>query len=227
MKVLNNRVAVIIPVYNEAKVLKQALAPLIKQKFSCICINDGSSDASSEILKSLGIESFNHLINLGQGAAIETGFEYVRRNTEKFDYVVTFDSDGQHTVDSILDLLKEITRTNHEVILGSRFLSKFSNVPKIKKVLLRMSSILARVSMRMKITDRHNGLRIFTTQAVLKIYIKESGYAHADDILRQIKKRKMSYSECPVEIKYTVYSKSKGQPLSNIFTILFNNIVRS
>ena len=74
---------------------------------------------------------------------------------------------------------------------------------------------------RIKVTDTHNGLRALSRLAAQKISIHQNRMAHASEIFDEISNNKFSYIEVPVNIKYTEYSKSKGQSSLSFGKILF------
>lgn len=216
------RVVVIVPAFNEGKVLFDTLSPVVQSGYKVVCVDDGSSDnTSSEALRA-GAIIIRHQLNLGQGAALETGLEYLRRNFQIFDYAVTFDGDGQHDLACITDMVKTIQISHADVVLGTRFGSLAFQGGRIKSFLLKLSARVAKKSLGVNVSDRHNGLRLFSREAVMKIKLENLGFGHADEILRKIQEHKLSYVECPVSISYTEYSKSKGQPLINLMNIIFD-----
>lgn len=225
---LQNRVHIIIPCFNEEKVIKQNIKKVLNEGYSVLVIDDGSTDNSIDEIKKTNASLIRHSINLGQGAAIETGLAYLRQIKDSFDFAITYDGDGQHSVADIAKLLKVQRKTHVNVVLGNRFGSntKF-NGGRIKEVLLKTAARLSKVTIGVKVHDRHNGLRLFDKEAVLKIRIKESGYAHADEILRLILENDLRYCEAEVQILYSTYSKRKGQPLYNALNIMFDKIMVS
>ena len=68
---------VLVPAFNEQKVIKDIINSLLKNFSNVIVINDGSNDRTLEIINDLDIKVLSHEINLGVGAAVQTGFDYV------------------------------------------------------------------------------------------------------------------------------------------------------
>ncbi len=215
-------VIILVPCYNEGKIIYETLSNLLREKYTVVVIDDGSFDNTAiEIAKTSAI-ILRHSTNLGQGAALETGLEYVRRNIKNYDYVCTFDADGQHSVSDIKVLINAIQQTEFNVILGNRFGNQKYEGGLLKGFLLKLSAKISKFSIGLQITDRHNGLRVLDKKAVNLINLKVPGYGHADELLRNLVKYGLTYGEAPVSIRYTNYSKSKGQPLYNLITILFD-----
>ena len=92
------RTCVVIPMYNEAAVISDVVRAVRERFGRVVCVDDGSSDESPVLARAAGATVVRHPVNLGQGAALETG---VRRALQdpSIEYVVTFDADGQHSVE--------------------------------------------------------------------------------------------------------------------------------
>lgn len=113
-------VFVVVPVFNEAKVLGGVLGELVALGYTVVPVDDGSSDDSWEVICGLPVHGLRHGLNLGQGAALETGMEYARRQGAAI--AVHFDADGQHAAEQIDSLIEPLRKGEADVVLGSRFL---------------------------------------------------------------------------------------------------------
>jgi glycosyltransferase involved in cell wall biosynthesis len=221
---------VVIPAYNEEKVIGQVLSEVCKKGYSVLVIDDCSKDGTKEIVLQYPVTLLVHSINLGQGAALQTGFEYILNFTDA-TFIVTFDSDGQHDVEDIEPLLSPVISGNVEVALGSRFLlpnhksGKFTDIPLSKIITLKLGILFTRISTGLKLTDTHNGLRAFSCSAIKKVKITQNRMAHASEILMQISHKKIPFCEVPVNISYTEYSKQKGQSIFNAVNIIWDLIL--
>ena len=221
---MNNppQIYIIVPCFNEKAVLRQTLLPLIEQKYNVVVVDDCSSDASQEALKNLPIYYLQHSINLGQGAALQTGMNFAQQ--QGADIVVHFDADGQHPANEIPDLIQPILDEVADVVLGSRFLdkTKIENVPFKKRILLQAACWVNGWITGLWLTDAHNGFRALNRKALQNIYLTENRMAHATEILSLIKKANLRVKEIPVTISYTEYSMQKGQSIWNAVNILFD-----
>src|SRR5258706_10031395 len=94
---------VVIAAYNEAGVIARVITDVRRRGYPVVVVDDGSADATAEVAAEAGAVVINHPVNLGQGAALQTGIEYAL--AEGADFVVTFDADGQHRADDIAGLL--------------------------------------------------------------------------------------------------------------------------
>ena len=110
-------------------------------------------------------------------------------------------------------MVRALIEHDAEVALGSRFLGKAVGISKARRMLLRLAVLFTRLTTGLKVTDAHNGLRVFTRTAARKIKITQNRMAHASELLDQIARLKMRYVEVPVTISYTSHSRAKGQTL--------------
>ena len=218
-------VVVVIPAYNEGEQLQVTLTELCSTPYTLVLVDDGSTDQTGEIVRHYPVHYVRHPVNLGQGAALETGTRYAVHL--KADAVIHFDADGQHPVDEIPALLDPILRGEADVVLGSRFLGSqgIAAVPPSKRILLRAARLVSALFTGVWLTDTHNGFRALSRKAALSISLRESGFAHATEILEEIRRHGLRYCEIPVTIRYTEYSRRKGQKLRNSLNILFDLIL--
>ena len=202
------------------------VASLRAAGYDRICVvNDGSPDDTAALALGAGAHVLSHIVNLGQGAALQTGISYAL--SQGADYICTFDADGQHAVESVTDLLHALDRSGAEVALGSRFLRKECRVPPVRRLLLRAALVFTHLHARVAVTDTHNGLRLFTRRAAAAIRIEQAGMAHASEILQEIGALRLRFVEVPVEVRYTAYSKKKGQSGFDSVKILLDLLYRS
>ena len=219
---------ILLRAYNEAKVIKWVLEELLKNGYkNILVVNDGSTDETKEILESFSWKIFfvNHSTNRWAGAALETGFEYIRRFW-KVKYVITFDSDWQHCVADIQKFLKKFESDKDLwVIFGSRFLQKSeTNVPFFRKIVLFLGKIFTFLVSGIYLTDTHNWLRWFRFEALKKIHLKMDSMAYASELIDEVRKNNIKYTEVFVVIKYTDYSLQKWQSSLNAINIAFKVI---
>lgn len=215
---------VVIPLFNEAKVITGVIQDLKTQFDHVVCIDDGSHDGSAELAVSAGAELVRHPINLGQGAALQTGFAYATERGAEF--VVTFDADGQHRVTDAVSMLQKAKSENLAIVFGSRFLDDRTNPGILKRIVLKTAVWVTNLSTRMRLTDAHNGLRVIRRDAFSQLWLKQDRMAHGTEIVVQLGKTGLPWAEYPVEVLYTDYSKAKGQSLLNSVNILIDLIIR-
>ncbi|MCW2289859.1 glycosyltransferase involved in cell wall biosynthesis [Leucobacter luti] len=215
---------VVIPLYNEATVIAEVVRGLLPEFPHIVCIDDGSSDGSGEIARRAGARVVTHPINLGQGAALQTGFDYALERGAQF--VVTFDADGQHRVEDAVAMLQRARREDLAIVFGSRFLDDRTNPGVLKKIVLKTAVAVTNVTTRTRLTDAHNGLRVIRADALRAIKLRQDRMAHGTEIVVQLGRTGLPYAEHPVEVIYSEYSKAKGQSLLNSVNILVDLIIR-
>lgn len=216
-------VFIVIPAYNEEKNIGKVIEDLHKHGYkNIIVVDDGSIDKTYEIAKRKGCMVLRHITNLGQGAALRTGIKYALLKNAKV--IVTFDADGQHLAKDIENLVKPIIFDDYDVVLGSRFLKKDSNIPIIRKIVLKLGVLFTRLISGIKVTDTHNGLRALSNYAAKKIKITMNGMTHASEILDEIVRNNLKYKEVPVTILYNDETLKKGQSSLNSIRIAIKMI---
>jgi glycosyltransferase involved in cell wall biosynthesis len=211
--------------YNEATVVGSVVTDLLKVFPHVVCVDDGSTDGSAAAARAAGAVVVQHPVNLGQGAALQTGIEYALQDPE-LDAVVTFDADGQHRVQDAEAMVARIHSGEADVVLGSRFLEGSVDVSWLKRLVLRTAALQSRFSTGLQLTDAHNGLRALSAPVAAKIHLTQNRMAHASELIHQLGELKPVLVEHPVQIVYTEYSKAKGQSLLNGVNILADLIFR-
>ena len=218
----NNHIkaVVIVPVFNEGPILAQVVKSLLEHAYTVVVVDDGSAKP----VTGLPVTILRHRVNLGQGAALQTGFAYARNLHP--DVVITFDADGQHLVEDIALLLAPLINGEADVALGSRFLpDSATQLPLAKKLVLQLARFINFMLSGVLLSDAHNGLRALNAKALSSITLTENRMAHASEILFEIKKHGLRYKEIPVHIKYTDYSKQKGQSARDSIKVLFDIVL--
>jgi len=221
----DRRAWVIIPLYNEASVIAGVITDLRREFTHIVCVDDGSSDGSARIAAEAGAHLVQHPVNLGQGAALQTGIEYALAHPD-CDYLVTFDADGQHRIEDALGMLAMARSEDIAIVFGSRFLDDRTDPGWVKKVVLKTAVWVTNMTTSLKLTDAHNGLRVIRRDAAERIEIKQDRMAHATEIVLELGRTGLPWREYPVELLYTDYSKAKGQSVLNSVNILVDLVVR-
>ena len=218
-------VYIIIPVFNEAATLRSVLFNLEAHGFSnIIIVDDGSTEDIFYGISDLPVYYLRHRTNLGQGAALQTGFEFAKRFNPSI--VITFDADGQHDAGSLPSLLRPLEKAEVDVTLGSRFLElKQDKMPSRRKWMLKAARLINFLFTGLLLSDAHNGLRAMNNKALHAVSLKENRMAHASEFILQLKKHRLQFREVPVSIRYTDYSRKKGQQSSDSIKILFDLVL--
>jgi glycosyltransferase involved in cell wall biosynthesis len=218
---------IVVPAFNEAAVIGEVITELREVFDHVVCVDDGSEDETGAIALRAGAHLVKHPVNLGQGAAIQTGVEYARSQAGA-EVFVTFDADGQHRVKDVVRMIDRLTAEKFDVVIGTRFAEHGvqSDVPLLKRIVLRSVVWLSPRTRRLRLSDAHNGLRVFNRKVADGLDISMNGMGHASEFIAMIDENRWRVVEEPVEILYTDYSKSKGQPLLNGVNIVFDGFLR-
>ena len=189
-----------------------------------VVIDDGSEIDIANIISHLPVHLIRHEFNLGQGAALQTGFDFARRAGA--DIVVTFDADNQHNAADIGNLVDVIADGEADVAFGSRFLEhKASGIPLSRRVLLQLARIINFLFSGLLLSDAHNGMRAFSKRALEKLRLTENRMAHASEILFLVKKAKLAFREVPVRIHYPKQRKRTGQTGSDSVRVFIDLVL--
>ena len=213
------KIVAIIPAYNEGSRVAEAVRDALLFVDDAVVIDDCSSDKTSEQAFKAGAFVLRHIINRGQGAALQTGTDYALENLNA-DIVVHFDADCQMQGKDIPKMIKPILENQADVVLGSRFLSGKLQMPLSRKIILKLGIVFTLIISGIKLSDTHCGFRALSRKAAREIKITRDRMAHASEILDLIKVKKMRFVECAVEIKYSKESLAKGQSSWGAFIIV-------
>ncbi|MBI5221394.1 MAG: glycosyltransferase family 2 protein [Candidatus Magasanikbacteria bacterium] len=212
---------IVLPAFNEEKKIGRVIRDLFEHGYkNIVVVDDGSSDETAKQAELSGAVVLRHRVNRGQGAALQTGNEFALESGAKI--VVHFDADGQFNSKDLDCAIARMHSNSLDVILGSRFLDKRSNIPFFKNfILLPFSRLINNFLTGLKVSDVHNGFRVLNHRAAQKIIITQDGMAHNSQIPRLIKEHNLSYEEYPVEVFYD----ESGQGVAGGFKILYDLLI--
>ncbi len=215
------KLAIIIPAYNEEKTIASVLTCLpkkisgVKEIFS-IVIDDGSIDETYNIANSISNFTARHIINLGLGSALETGFVIAKKTNA--DIFVTIDADGQHNPKYIGKLIRPIINGEAEVTIGTRKINKKS-MPWYRKVGNGGMNLFTYLVFGKWCSDSQSGMRAFSKKALEKMTLYSSGYEISTEIIGEVKRNKLKMKEVAIPAQYSDYSLGKGQINLNFINI--------
>jgi glycosyltransferase involved in cell wall biosynthesis len=217
---------IVVPAFNEASVIGDVIADIRSVFDHVVLVDDGSKDNTGDIALRAGAHVVQHPVNLGQGAAIQTGVEYARRRPGA-QVFATFDADGQHRLKDVVQMIDRLSTGEVDLVVGTRFAEPTaSKPPLLKRIILRVAVLLSPSGRQLGLTDAHNGLRVFNKKVADELNITMNRMSHASEIITLAVENGWRVGEEPVEILYTDYSKSKGQPLLNGVNIVFDGLLR-
>lgn len=201
------RIFIVIPVYNEAKVIGDVVEGVKKNGYkNIIIVDDGSEDDTYIRAKKKGVCVVKHIINRGKGAAVKTGIEAAK--ILGADIVVTLDGDGQHNPKDIGKMVKALG--NHDVVLGSRRIDTCT-MPVFKVVANHLGNFFTWMIYGLWVSDSQSGFRAYSKKAFSLLDTKHDRYEYESEVIREIVNNKLKSIEVPVEVRYSDYSMNKPQ----------------
>lgn len=218
-----SHVAALVPMYNEGLIVGAVVSSLRERFDLVVCVDDGSADDSAQAARASGATVLRHPVNLGQGAALRTGFEYLAARAG-IEHVVTFDADGQHDPDDAVAMVATARASGVDAVLGTRGEARPQGQTWSRRLLLRLALRLSRATTGLALTDTHNGLRVLHARILPTLALRQRGMAYASELESLIARREMSWVEHPVTITYSRYSRGKGQRNLNALNIVFDLI---
>ena len=217
---------IVLPAYNESKVIKDVIEELKIRNYNIIIVDDGSSDETYKIAEN-ALENYNghlyrHSLNRGVGAALKTGIKVALQ--KKADIIVTFDADGQHDPNDINSLIKPIIKGEADVVNGTR---NYDHMPFSKKVSNDIMNILTLIFYGIRLKDSQSGFKAFSKHSLEVIEIHSGGFGVISEIGGEIKKHNLKLKEVPIKTIYTDYAMTKGTNLKVGLKILFKLIINA
>jgi glycosyltransferase involved in cell wall biosynthesis len=214
---------VVVPVFNEAAKVGETIRELRAHFPNVVCVDDGSSDGTWAVLEREAPHALRHLVNRGQGAALQTGTLFALRAGAR--RVAHFDADGQHRIEDLARMVEAVASGECDIALGNRFAGDATQVPAARRALLRAAVLFHRVTSGIALDDVHNGLRVLSRRAAERMEITADRMAHASELVDLVARSGLPMRQIPVTIRYTDYSRAKGQRWSGSFRILFHYLV--
>ncbi|MFA5946151.1 MAG: glycosyltransferase family 2 protein [Patescibacteria group bacterium] len=205
------RAVAVIACYNEEVRISASVRDALPYVSAVVVVDDGSRDQSGQRAKEAGAHVLTHIINRGQGAALQTGMDYALQVLGA-EAIVHFDADGQMLGSEIPMMLEPIEKGEAEAVLGSRFLGRSAeNMPAVRQMMIRLGVLFTVLLSGIRVTDTHNGFRAFSASGAKLIRITLDRMAHASEILDLIVAKRLRYVERPVTIWYSAETLGKGQ----------------
>ncbi len=220
-----NATYVVLPAYNEATRIQPVLESIAEKGYNMVIVNDGSTDNTLDVILeskrkySNQIHVFSLMINRGVGVATQTGFDAVLNFNPK--YVVSMDSDGQHSADDLDKVIKPLVTGEAQAVIGVRPLE---DMPRSRNYANAIMNFLTKIFYRVDVSDSQTGFRAITRDALDKITINASGYLISSEFIREINDNDIPFAEVPIETIYTPETQAKGTNTTAAIKILLQMI---
>ena len=221
------KISIIIPVYNEKKTIIKLLTKVKRLKNinkQIIVIDDGSTDGSSELIKSRfnekNVKLIFHKYNRGKGAAIKSAIKYIYG-----DIVLIQDADLEYDPNDYYKLLEPFKKTNVKVVYGSRVLKKKrysikKSFPTNFRVFANhVLTIFSNVINRQNLTDAHTCYKLFNSELFKKLQLSENDFAFCPEVTTKISNLNLSIFEVPISYNGRGYDEGKKIGINDAFRV--------
>lgn len=212
-----DKICILIPAYNAQKTIGSVLERVCSLGFDTLVVNDGSTDATSEVVRSYGVKLLEHPKNLGKGASLRTGFQYILE--KNYDLVITMDADGQHDPSDIPLLLQAFYRVEPDLIIGSRA-PGFGEMPFLHRFWNRLGVRAVSRLCHADITDSQSGFRLIRTELLRRISFTSLGFDPEMELL--IKACKSGFQVLSIPIHFEKFNDTLPghfKPLKDIWLV--------
>ena len=220
-----NATYVVLPAYNEATRIQPVIEDIAAKGYNMVIVNDGSTDNTLDVILESKrkypnqIHVFSLMINRGVGVATQTGFDAVLKFNPK--YVVSMDSDGQHSADDLDAVIKPLVTGQAQAVIGVRPLE---DMPRSRNYANAIMNLLTKIFYRVDVSDSQTGFRAITREALEKITINATGYLISSEFIREINDNDIPFAEVPIKTIYTPETQAKGTNTTAAIKILLQMI---
>jgi glycosyltransferase involved in cell wall biosynthesis len=194
------RVIVAIPAYNVEQFIAGVVGKAKRFADQVIVIDDGSNDGTARVAGAAGAMIISHGVNKGYGESLKSCFEAAKLKAA--DALVVLDGDGQHDPDNIPRLLAPIFSGRADVVIGSRFLTGKSNMPRYRKFGIHVITFLCNFGSKVKISDAQSGFRAYSRKAIGALHIREKGMGASIEIVLKLRAKGLKTREVPISCLY-------------------------
>jgi len=216
------KITVGIPAYNEEKNIAGIIQKLSEISDTIIVCNDGSTDNTGKIAEKMGAIVITHERNLGYGGSIQSLFFKARELGS--DMLVTLDSDGQHRISDVLPVIDPIIKNQADLVIGSRFLTENqANMPKYRKIGIKLITSLANSSLEEAVSDSQSGFRAYSKNVLSEITPSENGMGVSNEILMKASKKGFKITEVPIIVSYEGDTSTQN-PISHGASVTFSTL---
>ena len=191
-----------IPCYNESETLPQTIDDLPKtvpgfDESEYLVIDDGSTDRTAQIAKSLGV---HHIVRMPRNRGLAAAFEKGLQTAVQLgaDVIVNTDGDNQYPGGYITDLVRPILDGEADMVIGDRQVETIPHFSRFKVFLQKLGSRIVRWSSGTDVPDATSGFRAFSRDAALRLVIF-SNYTYTLETIIQAGKMGLSVTSIPIE----------------------------
>jgi hypothetical protein len=205
-----DRVAVVIPAYNEADnlahVLERIPARVCGVETAVLVVDDGSRDGTGDVARAHGAAVARHVTNLGGGAALRTGYRLMVDSGARI--VVTLDADGQHRPEEMARLVQPIIDGDVDMAHGSRVLGHAEPNHAAREMGIVFFNRLVSAITRTRVTDCSNGYRAVRASVLPQLVLRQEQF-HTSEFMIEAIKRGVPAAEVGVTVDKRLHGHSK------------------
>ena len=216
-----HRVLVIVPAYNEERFIGSVILKIKQHPVDVLVIDDGSTDRTADIARAAGALVHRHPVNLGKGAALNSGFQQARQHQP--DAVAVLDADGQHLPEELPRILAPILTGQADICIGSRYIDDTSNTPGARRFGHKLINLATSVPSGIYVSDSQSGFRAFSARAIELIQFTSDDFTVESEMQFLAQEHGLRVVEVPITIRYTDDAK---RPAVRQGRIVLNGILR-
>ncbi|MEG1463294.1 MAG: DUF2062 domain-containing protein [Mucinivorans sp.] len=218
------KILVVVPTYNNVGTLAELITQVKQFSGHILVVNDGSTDATTERLKSLDVPHICYSPNRGKGYAIRRSFQYAIENG--YNYVLTIDSDGQHYASDIANFANEIAANPDSLIIGARNLTA-DNMPSKNTFANKFSNFWYRVETGNRLSDTQSGFRLYPIRKIGDMRFMSNRYEFEVEVIVRAAWKGVKVYNIPIQVYYPPIAEriSHFKPLRDFTRISILNSV--
>ena len=205
-----DRLAILVPAYNEAESVGQVLERIPPEvcgmETAVLVVDDGSRDGTAEVARAHGAVVARHVINRGGGAALRTGYRLLTDSGAAI--VVTLDADGQHRPEEMERLVKPIVDGEVDIAHGSRVLGEAEPNHFARELGIVFFNRVVSLITRTKVSDCSNGYRAARAEVLPQLVLRQEQF-HTSEFMIEAIKRGIPAREVPVTVDRRLHGHSK------------------
>ncbi|PIV20503.1 MAG: glycosyltransferase family 2 protein, partial [Deltaproteobacteria bacterium CG03_land_8_20_14_0_80_45_14] len=191
----SKRICILIPAYNAQETLGSVLKKIEPLKIDTLVVNDGSLDETKRVASENGVQILEHPLNLGKGAALQTGFQYILQ--KDYQVVITLDADGQHDPSEIPSLLKIYQSVKPDILVASRA-AEFGRMTFLRRFWNRLGVKAVARLCHSDITDSQSGFRLIRAKVLKEVSLSTSRFETELELLIKACKKGFSVLSVPI-----------------------------
>ena len=207
-----------IPCFNTEAFIADVVSRTKKHVDQVVIIGDGSHDGTAKTAKAVGTLVINHGWNRGCGEAVKSCFEAAKSNG--VDILVTLDGDGQHNPDEIPKVVALILNDGADIVIGSRFLGNQTNMPRYRRLGIKLITFLFNFGSEVKVHDAQSGFRAYSKQTLNTISVTEAGMSISVETLIKARANGLKIREVATSCQYHPSSSSMNPVIHGLLVAL-------